>query len=120
MTVIYQTTITHIGASATMALEDRMLITFREGASADIEEYCFIHNHGELVGSLAPGAELQLGDRRYPVTAVGDVAEQNLRELGHITLRFDGHRVAEFPGTVHVAGPVPEAIAPGCVLKFFA
>ncbi|MFK9880237.1 PTS glucitol/sorbitol transporter subunit IIA, partial [Klebsiella pneumoniae] len=25
-----------------------------------------------------------------------------------------------FPGTVHVAGPVPDAIAPGCVLKFVA
>ena len=73
MTVIYQTTITHIGACATMALEEQMLITFREGAPADIEEYC-----------------------------------------------FDGHREAEFPGTVHVAGPVPDAIAPGCVLKFVA
>jgi hypothetical protein len=31
------------------------------------------------------------------VTAVGDVAEQNLRELGHITLRFDGQPQAEFP-----------------------
>ncbi len=31
------------------------------------------------------------------MTAVGEVAEQNLRELGHITLRFDGHREAEFP-----------------------
>ena len=41
MTVIYQTTITHIGACATMALEEQMLITFREGAPADIEEYCF-------------------------------------------------------------------------------
>jgi PTS system glucitol/sorbitol-specific IIA component len=48
MTVIYQTTITRIGASAAMALEEQMLITFREGAPADIEEYCFIHNHGEL------------------------------------------------------------------------
>lgn len=53
------------------------------------------------------------------MTAVGEVAEQNLRELGHITLRFDGHREAEF-STVHVAGPVPDAIAPGCVLKFVA
>lgn len=96
MTVIYQTTITHIGACATMALEEQMLITFREGAPADIEEYCFIHNHGELAGTLQPGAELQLGEQRYPVTAVGEVAEQNLRELGHITLRFDGHREAEF------------------------
>ena len=120
MTVIYHTTITRIGACATMALEEQMLITFREGAPADIEEYCFIHNHGERAGPRTPGAELQLGDRRYPVTAVGEVAEQNLRELGHITLRFDGHREAEFPGTVHVAGPVPDAIATGCVLKFVA
>ncbi len=53
------------------------------------------------------------------MTAVGEVAEQNLRELA-LTLRFDGHREAEFPCTVHVAGPVPDAIAPGCVLKFVA
>ncbi|EBW6663872.1 MAG: PTS glucitol/sorbitol transporter subunit IIA, partial [Citrobacter sp.] len=24
------------------------------------------------------------------------------------------------PGTVHVAGPVPDDIAPGCILKFVA
>lgn len=54
------------------------------------------------------------------MTAVGDVAEQNLRELGHITLRFDGQTAAEYPGTVHVAGPVPQAVAAGCVLKFVA
>ena len=120
MTVIYQTTITRIGQSAADALSDQMLITFREGAPADIEEFCFIHCHGELKGELKAGSLLELGEARYAVTAVGDVAEQNLRELGHITLRFDGHREAEFPGTVHVAGPVPDAIAPGCVLKFVA
>lgn len=32
MTVIYHTTITRIGASAATALEEQMLITFREGA----------------------------------------------------------------------------------------
>lgn len=89
MTVIYQTTITRIGQSAADALSDQMLITFREGAPADIEEFCFIHCHGELNGELKAGSQLQLGEARYAVTAVGDVAEQNLRELGHITLRFD-------------------------------
>ncbi|MGP8588429.1 PTS glucitol/sorbitol transporter subunit IIA, partial [Salmonella enterica subsp. enterica serovar Jukestown] len=24
------------------------------------------------------------------------------------------------PGTVHVAGPVPQAVTPGCTLKFVA
>ncbi|MEG1213155.1 MAG: PTS glucitol/sorbitol transporter subunit IIA [Leclercia sp.] len=120
MTVIYQTTITRIGHSAADALSDQMLITFREGAPADIEEFCFIHCHGELCGELRPGSQLTLGDACYPVTAVGDVAGQNLRELGHITLRFDGQTEAEYPGTVHVAGPVPLVVAAGCVLKFVA
>ena len=61
MTVIYQTTITRIGASATDALSDQMLITFREGAPADLEEYCFIHCHGELKGALHPGLQFSLG-----------------------------------------------------------
>ncbi|AUP76371.1 PTS glucitol/sorbitol transporter subunit IIA [Kosakonia oryzendophytica] len=120
MKVIYQTTITHIGDCAADALSDNMLITFREGAPADVAEFCFIHNHGELSGALRPGAEFMLGEQHYPVTAVGDVAEQNLRELGHITLRFDGQTQAEYPGTVHVDGVTPHDIAPGCILKFVA
>ena len=115
MTVIYQTTITRIGQSAADALSDKMLITFREGAPADIEEFCFIHCHGEMNGELKAGSQLELGDARYAVTA-----GQNLRELGHITLRFDGQPQAEYPGTVHVDGPVPQAVTPGCTLKFVA
>ena len=99
MTVIYQTTITRIGQSAADALSDQMLITFREGAPADIEEFCFIHCHGELNGELKAGGQL---------------------ELGHITLRFDGQPRAEYPGTVHVEGPVPQAVTPGCTLKFIS
>lgn len=120
MTVIYQTTIIRIGQSAPDALDDNMLITFREGAPADIEEFCFIHCHGELNGELKPGSQLELGEMHYAVTAVGDVAGQNLRELGHITLRFDGQSQAEYPGMVHVDGPVPQAIVPGCTVKFVA
>lgn len=120
MSVIYQTTITQIGDCARDALSDRMLITFREGAPADVAEFCFIHCHGDFCGHLTPGALFELGGKQYPVTAVGEVAELNLRELGHITLRFDGQTQAEYPGTVHVAGDVPESINPGCTLKFVA
>jgi PTS system glucitol/sorbitol-specific IIA component len=61
---------------------------------------------------------MDLAGVRYPVTAVGDVAMQNLRELGHITLRFDGRDQAEFPGSVHVKGMTPEDIPLGSILKF--
>jgi PTS system D-sorbitol-specific IIA component, Gut family (TC 4.A.4.1.1) len=119
MTVIYQTTITRTRPERRRGPERQDADTFREGAPADIEEFCFIHCHGELKGELKVGNQLELCDMHYAVTAVGDVAEQNLRELGHITLRFDGQSQAEYPGTVHVAGPVPQAVIPGCTLKFF-
>lgn len=61
---------------------------------------------------------VEIGEQRYRVTAVGSVAEQNLRELGHITLCFDGQNEAKFPGTVHLAGPTPDGIAPGTILQF--
>jgi PTS system glucitol/sorbitol-specific IIA component len=118
MNTIFQTTITHIGDSAHDALLDDMLITFREGAPADIEEYCFIHEHGNTTGELQVGGVMELGESRYPITAVGEVATQNLRELGHITVRFDGEAQAEFPGSIHVTGPTPSDIPLGSTFKF--
>ncbi|PYB01951.1 PTS glucitol/sorbitol transporter subunit IIA, partial [Serratia marcescens] len=53
-------------------------------------------------------------------TAVGSVATQNLRELGHITVRFDGEAEAEFPGSIHVSGPTPTDIPLGSTLSFIA
>jgi PTS system glucitol/sorbitol-specific IIA component len=118
MQTIYQTRITHIGDFAREALSDQMLITFREGAPADIQDYCFIHQHGQTEGELHRGACMELADVLNPVTAVGEVAMQNLRELGHITLRFDGSAEAEYPGCVHVKGVTPEDIPLGSILKF--
>ena len=55
MTVIYQTTITRIGQSAADALSDQMLITFREGAPADIEADVFDHALAALTGDELDG-----------------------------------------------------------------
>lgn len=120
MNTIFQTTITQIGDSARDALLDDMLITFREGAPADIEEFCFIHRHGNTLGELQTGGWMELAEQRYPITAVGEVASQNLRELGHLTVRFDGENQAEFPGSIHVAGTTPVDIPLGSTLKFLA
>lgn len=120
MSIIYQTTITQIGDSAREALLDDMMITFREGAPADLVEFCFVHSHSESCGDLTVGNELELNGVRYPVTSVGDVATQNLRELGHVTIRFDGAATAEFPGSVHVQGATPADLNVGTELKFIA
>lgn len=119
MHIIWQSTIIHIGTQAEQALAEHMLITFRDGAPADIADYCFIHQHGELKGTLTSGCMLQLADQYYPVTAVGKVAQENLQQLGHITLHFDGAYQAEYPGCVHVAGNTPQQVAAGSSIRFF-
>lgn len=62
MTVIYQTTITHIGACATMALEEANADHLPRGRPGGYRKYCFIHNHGELAGTLQPGQSCSLAN----------------------------------------------------------
>lgn len=120
MQTIYQSSITQIGVNASEALADHMLITFCEGAPAAIADYCFMLNHGEMTGTLEPGVILELAGLRYQVTAVGEVAQQNMQQLGHITLRFDGANEAEYPGSVHVTGDAPQQVNPGSFIKFLS
>lgn len=117
MAVIYQVTFTQIGDLAREALAENMLITFKQGAPADLVDYCFIHSHGKLADNIQAGDILEIDGTDYPITAVGEVASFNLKELGHVTFRFDNAATAEFPGTIHVAGAVPSAVDIGSVLK---
>lgn len=117
MNVIYQTKITKIGQFAKDALDENMLITFKEGAPQDVEDYCFIHAHGELNGELQVGDTLQIDNEHFEISAVGNVASFNLKELGHVTFRFDGKQEAEYPGTIHLIGNVPQNIDVNTVLK---
>ncbi|WP_413454036.1 PTS glucitol/sorbitol transporter subunit IIA [Erwinia persicina] len=114
MKTVYESTFIAVGDCAIEALEDHFLITFGEGAPSDVAEYCFIHRPEQRGDTpIVAGGVLSIGEQSWSVTAVGDVADINLRELGHITVKFDGATTAEFPGTVHVAGQVPAGIKPG-------
>ncbi|TCP96503.1 PTS system D-sorbitol-specific IIA component (Gut family) [Cricetibacter osteomyelitidis] len=117
MKVIYQTLITKVGDFAKDALGENMLITFKQGAPADLEDYCFIHQHGELVTEVEIGDIVSFGSQDYKVTSVGGVASFNLKELGHVTFRFDSATIAEYPGCIHLAGNVPSDIDVNTELK---
>ncbi|MWP49935.1 MULTISPECIES: PTS glucitol/sorbitol transporter subunit IIA [unclassified Gilliamella] len=114
---IYQSKINHIGEFAQEALADGMLILFKEGAPSDLADYCFIHSHDNFQLELLAGQTLQLGNQSYLITSVGEVANANFRQLGHITLKFDGSHQAELPGTVHLDGQCPIQLAIGDEIK---
>lgn len=118
--VIYQSKINQIGEFAPEALTDGMLILFKEGAPSDLADYCFVHSHGDLKQDIQVGQKFQLGNHVYNITSVGDVANDNFRELGHITLKFDGNHKAELPGTVHLEGQMPNQLCVGDEVKILS
>lgn len=41
-------------------------------------------------------------EQRFVITAVGTKANSTFRELGHMTIKFNGQTTADLPGTIHV------------------
>jgi PTS system glucitol/sorbitol-specific IIA component len=52
---------------------------------------------------------MEIDARRYTIRAVGEVANENLRNLGHLVLKANGETTPELPGDVCIeALPLPE------------
>ncbi|WP_409159608.1 PTS glucitol/sorbitol transporter subunit IIA [Pectobacterium sp. B2J-2] len=109
--IIWQAAISSVGESAALFLAEKRLILFSDNAPKDIRDYCITHHDGTLIQPLSVHQKMELFGITYSISAVGDVASQNLKELGHITLLFDGAENAELPGTLHLIGPVPTVLS---------
>lgn len=115
----YATRVVEVGPDAPAFLEEKMAITFSGEAPAALRSYCFLIDEAELTGSLEVGMPVRIGQQEWTITAVGDLAEKNLGNLGHVTLVFDGEAEPRMPGAIHVGG-VEEApaLALGAELVF--
>ncbi|KHN52305.1 PTS glucitol/sorbitol transporter subunit IIA [Pectobacterium fontis] len=118
--IIWQATISSVGENAALFLSEKRLILFSDNAPKDIRDYCITHHDGELIEPLSPHQKMELFGIIYSISAVGEVASQNLKELGHITLLFDGAEKAELPGTLHLIGPLPTALSAQGNMTIFA
>lgn len=101
MRKIYSREIVEIGKSVTESLEDGFLILFNDTAPSEMREYCVIHKGNGLREDIDLNTLLILEHAIYYVSAIGELVNKNLRKLGHITLKFDGAKKAENPGTLH-------------------
>ncbi|MDC0610541.1 PTS glucitol/sorbitol transporter subunit IIA [Vibrio sp.] len=118
MSLQFKASIIDIGSLAMESLEENMLILFNQSAPDDVKEYCFIHDQGIDAGVISTQSTLLIGENDFVVTAVGSSVNQNLANLGHITIKFDGQLKPEQPGTVHVIGCGPKSINIGDEIIF--
>lgn len=118
MSLQFKATITDVGCLATESLEDNKIILFNKSVPEDVGDYCFINDQGKDAGILSTQSTLLIAEKDFVVTAVGCAASQNLVNLGHITIKFDGLLVPEQPGTVHVIGDCPKILCLGDEIVF--
>lgn len=100
----YTTTILEVGPEASAFLAEKMAITFAGDAPESLRPYCFLIEKAELTGVLAVAQTVRIGAQGWTITALGEVAERNLANLGHVTLVFDGEGEPRMPGAIHLAG----------------
>ena len=99
---IYATTATSIGDLVPSFREYGYLVFFGAAAPEELHDFCILHDVEHQEDKLLPGDVVVIGDQSFPVLAVGDVASENLMNLGHLNLKANGLESAELPGDVNI------------------
>ena len=105
----YQGKILSIGPLVEEFTKAGILVFFGEDAPDELLEFSIIHDAKDLKEPLAIGDTVSIDDEKFKVLAVGDVANTNLGNLGHLILKFNGDDTARLPGDVNLEEkPVPD------------
>ncbi len=103
MKKIYSTTVKEIGPMANDFIGEKMIILFGDNAPAELAEFCVVHTGNELTDTIEVGDILKVNDSEYKIVEVGGEVQKNLKNLGHIALRFNNNEEGEsLEGSLYV------------------
>jgi PTS system glucitol/sorbitol-specific IIA component len=117
MLIKYQAEVTEIGPLVSEFIDAGILVFFGEGAPPELVEFSIIHNGKTLDQDLLPGDEITIDEEKFKILAVGEVANENFRNLGHLIMKFNGKNKVELPGDVCVEQKKIPDIRVGSILK---
>jgi len=100
--VKYEAKVVEIGPLVSEFIEAGIIVLFEIGAPPELAEFSILHEHGPLKGEVVVGDIVLIDSESFRVTAVGDVANQNLANLGHLIMKCNGLTEPELPGDVCV------------------
>lgn len=112
----YRVTVTEIGEMVEELLQQGMMVLFNNTAPLELREISVIHTGGILKSDLQVGDKLFIGSEMYTVTALGEVANKNLKKIGHACLKFDAKTSPDLPGDVNLKGDMVPSVKLGDVI----
>ena len=116
--MIFHSKIISIGNEASRFFEEGILLVFSaQSVMTQIKNYSVMIEDNHLEGTISVGQTLMIGKESFKITAVGNIAQQNIREMGHTTFKADGSTVAELPGSIYLEKKkIPEIKAGDCMI----
>ena len=100
MMIKYEACFTQIGPLVSEFLAHNILVLFGASAPDELAEFAVIHDGDKLIEPIAAGDIVSIDGEIFKVLAVGEVANTNLRNLGHLVLKCNGLTEPEMPGDV--------------------
>ena len=116
-TVKYRATVLEIGPLVTEFIDAGILVFFGETAPQELKEFSIIHDGKELKADIVPGDTIIIDEEPYKILAVGEVANTNFGNLGHLVMKFNGADTPEMPGDVCVESKPVHQVKVGTVFE---
>ena len=113
----YRTTVTAVGEIAGEFAEGGILVFFGPAAPEELHEFAIITDAAELRAAVEPRDVLWIADEQFPVVSIGDLANSNIAELGHLVVKFNGLNEPELPGDVSVPAVPAPTVEAGTVIR---
>ena len=102
--ILYEAEIIEVGSLVEEAYKDGYIITFIDGPFKDFMDYCLsLEIIKDKAGEIQCGNKIFLDDNTFVIKGIGSKALENLKELGHVTIKFSGKKEAENPGDINVS-----------------
>lgn len=96
----YFARISEIGALVDEFISAGVLVFFGQNAPEELREFAILHDGETLIEDVAVGDQFCFGEECFSILAIGEVANQNLKALGHFVIKFNGENKPEMPGDI--------------------
>lgn len=118
--ILVRSKILNIGEMVPAFEEEMLLVLFGPTATNELKQICVIHEFAEIPDNLLKnGGKMKIGDIEYKITHVGDAANKNFEELGHISIYFRTGENEVLPGAIIVEPEVFPTFQEGEVINFY-
>lgn len=108
--MIFETKVTGIGEEAKYFFEKGQLITFGEHVLETLKDFCCYIELRPVEKKIKPGQKFVIDGNSFEILDVGEIAEDNLKKLGHIVIKFVQEKQTDYlAGGICVKGSkIPE------------